>query len=326
MTIEATYRDTDECVQILAPTGGLAAGQVIQLPDGRAGFVEGLQAIAAGDPASIRVRGKVLVPKTASVVLLDGQDVMFDHSANTATLDNPLDDKDFHLGTIVGDCAAADAEILIELNHWAKGIVDLNRTGFDTDLVLTAGAPYQRAQGGAAELGFSLTAEAQKIDLVSTRTFPVSSNWILDAIVEVVANADADVADLDVGVAIGTHASDFDAITEFVSVHLDMGADLNIDAQSDDGTTDTALADTTDDFAVGTPFHVTIDGRDHASCKIYINGVKRLNASAFTLAAAAGPLKAICLLEKSANDSPGRVMLHKLQVRLAPEKWADVEN
>lgn len=324
MTIEATYRDSDECIQITAPTGGLSAGQIIQLPDGRAGYVEGLETVAAGDPASIRVRGQVLVPKTASVVLTDGQDVMWDHSANTATFDMPLDDKDFHLGVAVGDVAAGDTEFRVDLNVFARGIVDLNRTANDTVIVLTAGTPYMRAQGGAFEAGFSATAEAQKLDALSTRSFPLASEWIMEAIVEVVETCDADVGDLSVGVANGTHASDADAITESAFFHYDLGADLNIDAESDDGTTEVAATDTTIDFVAGTPHHLMLDGRDPSNVKYYINGVEVLSATANlgNIAVATGPLKALFHLEKSANDSPGRVMLHKMQVRIAPEKWA----
>src|SRR5262245_43344195 len=116
MTIEATMHHDHDTVAIVVPTGGLSAGQIIQLPDGRAGYVEGLEACAVGDKASIRVAGQVYVPKTASVVLTDGQDVMWDHSANTATFDMPLDDKDFHLGVTVGDVAATATEFLCDLN------------------------------------------------------------------------------------------------------------------------------------------------------------------------------------------------------------------
>lgn len=325
MTIEATFSHDHDTVSIVVPTGGLSAGQIIQLPDGRAGYVEGLEALAAGDRASIRVKGQVIVPKTASVVLLDGQDVMWDHSANTATFDMPLDDKDFHLGVTVGDVEGADTEFVVDLNVKAKGIIELNESGFATAVVKTAGDPYARMQGGAWAAGFSATAEAQKMDLLSKRSFPLASNWVLEGILEIVETCDADVGDLSLGVANATHASDADAITESVFFHFDLGADLNIDAESDDGTTEVGATDTTIDFAVGTPQHFMLDGRDPSNVKLYINGIERLAATANlgNIAVATGPLKALCHLEKSANDSPGQIRLDKFQVRIAPEKWLD---
>ena len=94
-----------------------------------------------------------------------------------------------------------------------------------------------------------------------------------------------------------------------------MGADLNIDAESDDGTTEVAATDTTVDFAVGTPVFLQIDGRNPASLKFYVNGVRVLESTTFNISAATGPLKALFHLEKSSNDSPGNVQLDVLRVR-----------
>ncbi len=173
--------------------------------------------------------------------------------------------------------------------------------------------------GGSLLAQFSETAEAQKLDLLSERSWPVSANWVLEAVVRVVTNCDADVGDLNVGVASDTHASDFDAIAEFAAFHWDLGADLNLDAQSDDGTTDVAITDTTVDWAVGTAVHLMIDGRTHTDLQMYVNGVLVLDATAFTLSAATGPLRAIFHLEKSSDNSPGIVELQRLRVRLAEQ-------
>jgi hypothetical protein len=169
------------------------------------------------------------------------------------------------------------------------------------------------------EAGFSATAEAQKLDWLSKRSFTIASNWILEAVIDVVTNADADVGDLNIGVANGTHASDCDSITESCFFHFDMGADLNLDAESDDGTTEVAATDTTVDWAVGTPIHLVIDGRDPTDIQMYVNGVLVLGSTTFTLTAATGPLKALFHLEKSANDSPGIVQLDMLRVRTAEQ-------
>lgn len=297
----------------------VTGGQVISLPDGRAAIIP--VDVAAAAQGGAQTEGVYNVTKAASQVWLDGDPIWWDHSANAATCIPPLvaGDKDFYLGTAVGDVAAATTTGRVNLNVHPEYIIDYHRDGGDTAVVLTAGTPYIYNRGGSMEAGFSLTAEAQKLDWLSKRSFPLGSNWILDFVVEVVTNADADVGDLNIGVANATHASDADAITESAFVHFDMGADLNIDAESDDGTTEVAATDTTLDWAVGTPLHGKIDGRDPTDLHFYINGVEVLAATAFDISAAVGPLKALFHLEKSANDSPGVVQLDMLRVRIANE-------
>lgn len=318
---EATlYKDSD-VIDITAPTGGYTAGQVLLLPDGRAGYVLGLASPSAGDRVAIQVSGLVTVAKTASIVILNGGEVKWDHSANSATIPTLVDSKDFILGVAVGDAASADTTMLVNLNVRSKGVINLQDSAFANARVYTAGFPRGGMQGGGYYAGFSATAEAQKEDLLSVQSFAISSNWIFEAIVNVLTAADADVVDVNVGVANATHASDADSITESMFVHLDSNGSLNILAESDDGTTEVAATDTTVDWVVGTPFHVAIDGRDPTDCQLYINGVNRLPASVFTFAAGTGPLKALFHVEKSANDSLFGVLLQKMEVRLT----ADVE-
>jgi hypothetical protein len=215
--------------------------------------------------------------------------------------------------------ASATTTCVVNLNVKPHYEVDFLRDGGDTAIILTAGTPYIYSRGASMEAGFSLTAEAQKLDWLSKRSFTIASNWILEAVIDVVTNADADVGDLNIGVANGTHASDCDSITESCFFHFDMGADLNLDAESDDGTTEVAATDTTVNWAVGTPIHLVIDGRDPTDIQMYVNGVLVLGSTTFTLTAATGPLKALFHLEKSANDSPGIVQLDMLRVRTAEQ-------
>lgn len=322
-TAEAVLLDgpTDEISIVM--TAACSGGDVIQLPDGRAGVVIGQNAadsaFSAGDTVGVATAGRWRILKTASIVLVEGGECMWDHSANTATYPLPASDKDFVLGRVIDDAAAADTTVDVQLNELGRPIISLQDSAFDHAPVLTSGTPVGSMQGGAYRAAFSATAEAQKLDLLSYRSFPINSDWIFEAIVEVVTNADADVGDLNVGVANGTHASDADSITESVFLHFDMGADANLDAESDDGTTEVAATDTTVDWAVGTPVHIVIDGRDHTDIQIYVNGANVLPSSTFTLAAGTGPLKALFHLEKSSNDSPGEVLLHKMEVRITPD-------
>lgn len=307
---ETDYRLTVEAA--------VSVGEVWQLANGLAAAYTEANAAASGDTGKRwTTTGQYTVPKAASVVVLDGADLWWDHSANAATPVPPLvaGDRDFFLGSAVGDAAAADESCAVNLNVRSIPVIDYHRDGGDTAIVLTAGTPYLVQRGGTLEAGFSATAEAQKLDWLSKRSFALGSNWILDAVVEIQTNADADVADLNIGVANGTHASDFDSVTERVSFHFDMGADLNLDAQSTDGSTTVSATDTTVDWAVGTPLFLTIDGRDPADVQMYVNGVLVLSATVFDISAATGPLKAIFHLEKSSNDSPGVVQLDMLRVR-----------
>lgn len=300
------------------------AGEVYQMASGLAGVLQGAAAGASGDARAFATTGQHTVIKKASQVWIDGAPLWWDHSANEATCVPPLTagDRDFFIGCAVGDAASADVSGAVNLNVEPAYVVDFHRDGGDTTVVLTAGTPYLVSRGGTMEAGFSATAEAQKLDWLSRRSFALASNPILEAVVNVAADADADVADCVVGFANGTHASDADAITESAFFKFNMtGADLNIYAESDDGTTEVAATDTTIDWAVGTPVFLCIDGRDPSNLKYYVNGVEVLAATANlgNIAAAAGPLKALFHLEKSANDSPGRVQLDMLRVRTAQQ-------
>lgn len=312
---EAELYQGDECPLDYTATAAITGGEVLQLRDGQAAVIP--VDVASGEKAGASTEGIYVVSKTTGQAWLDGCHIWWDHSANAATCVPPLvaGDRDFYLGCAVGDVAAAAAEGKVNLNQRPVYEIDLHTSGGDTAVVLTAGTPYIYSRGGSLDAAFSLTAEAQKLDWLSKRSFALGSKWILEASFEVVANADADVADLSIGVANATHASDADSITESAFFHLDMGGSLNILAESDDGTTEVAATDTTVDWAVGTPLTVWIDGRDPASLKYYVNGVRVLASTVFDISAATGPLKALFHFEKSANDSPGNVQLDALRVR-----------
>lgn len=319
---EATLRKDSDVIDIDAPTGGLDSGQVILLPDGRAGIVLGLKDADAADRVAVAVSGQFTVAKTASIVILDGGEVMWDHSANSGTIPLYTTDKDFYLGRVIGDAASADTTMTVELNAPKdSAYITLQKSAFANARVYTAGFPRGGMMGGGFYAGFSATAEAQKEDLLSVQSFAAASNWIFEAVVNVLTAADADVVDLNVGVANATHASDADSITESCFIHLDSNGSTNILAESDDGTTEVNATDTTADWAAGTPFHIQIDGRTLTDIQIYVNGANVLPESVFKLDKATGPLKALFHVEKTANDSLFDVLLSKMEVRLT----ADVE-
>lgn len=319
MSDAVRYQDHSDTLDYTA-IAAVSGGDVVQLPDGRAGVIP--TDLAAAGLGSASTVGIFTVTKKASQVWIKGARIWWDHSANEATcipiMGQAAGDKDFYLGTAYEDVASATVIGKVELNVRPQYIYDVHRDGSDTAVVMTAGAPYIASRGASIGAAFSATAEAQKLDILSKRSFPVSSNWVFEAIVEVVTTCDADVGDLTVGVANGTHASDAEAITEFAVFHYDLGADLNLDVASDDGTTDVDPTDSTTDWAEGTPLFLCLDGRDHTNVKYYINGVETNAATANLgdITLAAGPLKALFHLEKSSNDSPGYVQLDHMAVRI----------
>lgn len=302
----------DGILEVTTPSAGYAAGEVIQLPDGRAGVVAGLAALTSGQAAGIQTTGRVTLAKTASVVILPGGRVFWDRSANTATPLQIAAGADFFVGVAPDGAASADTTVVVDLNVQPSYLIDLHRDAFDHAPV---GTVVQRALGGEQYLAFTTAAEAEKLDLLSRKSVPVTVPMILEAIFQVVTAADADVADLNVGLANATHASDADSITESCFFHQDSGADLNLDAESDDGTTEVAATDTTVDLVVGTDVEVWIDARDLTDIKMYVNGVRVLSTSTFKLNAATGPLKALFHVEKSSNDTAGVYAVRHLAVR-----------
>lgn len=308
----------------LTAAAAVPVGECRQLANGLAGGYVSNRAASSGQSVQFVTAGPFVATKLAGQVWIDGCPLWWDHSANNATCVPPLvgGDRDFFIGSAVGDAASADTTGTVMLNQEPRYEIDFHRDGGDTAVVLTSGTPTILQRGGTLDAAFSTTAEAQKLDWLSKRSFALGSNWILEAVAEVVADADADVADCVVGVANGTHASDADAITESAFFKFNLtGADLNIYAESDDGTTEVAATDTTLDWAVGTPVYLVLDGRDPTNVKYYVNGVEVLSGTANlgNINAAAGPLKALFHFEKSSDDSPGRVQLDMLRVRTAEQ-------
>jgi len=289
------------------------AGDIIQLPDGRAGQV--IPSCISGELVGVRVFGVLRdVAKSANLVWIKGDPIWFDKAAQAATPLEPLGDSTaFYLGTAADDATAAAVLGNVILNVEPHYVIDSARDNGDTVIVktvvgsTTVEVPQVQQRGGMTYMQFGTTAEAQKTDWLSARGFQVGSNWIVDILFELITAADAAAVDIDLGVASGTDATNFESVVTFAAFHLD-GDDLNLDAHSDDGTTDKAPTDTTVDVVAGTPIHLKLDGRDPTDVKYYVNAVEKLAAEADlgNLAAASltSYLRAILHAEKTADDSP----------------------
>lgn len=282
-------------------------GDVIQVRDGRAGIVRGDYASGALMSVEVTEGLIVTVAKTASMVVLPGSRMFWDHSANKAHILH-RNDRDFFLGTAIEDVASATTTMKVALNKHPTYAVSL-ASGFVSVPINTAGFPFVHGTGEGVNLGFSATAEAQKVDALTHRGFAGGSTGaeaIFHALICVNTNGDASAVDINIGLANGTHATDADSITESMFCHID-GNSANINLESDDGTTEVAATDSTVDFTAGTPFLVQFDLRDLTDIQAYIDGVNVLPSSVFKLNAATGPLKVLAHMEKTSDDSPGNV-------------------
>jgi predicted RecA/RadA family phage recombinase len=319
---EALYVQEGESINWTADAA-YSAGEVIQMPDGRAGVVS--VDVASGGIVGVYVRGVFKVTKTASMVFLPGGRAFWDHSANASHY-KKVNDRDFYLGRYTEEAASAATVAYVALN------VD---PPADIDALGGEGGVLSVATGTAAAGGFGLpvvygksralrltaTSEVQCVDMLSVDKFAVGSNWIAEFVVRLGTNGSTSDVDFDIGVASGTSTSDAGAIAESCFFHIDGGA-LDLFASSDDGTTEVNETDTTVNVtaasAVSDRFECWLDGRDTSNVKFYVNGAEVLSATANlgNIALAAGPLGLLAILEKSTGTATaGPIYIDRMEAR-----------
>lgn len=307
---EAAFHAVGDTIDF-ATVAAVSAGEVLQVPDGRAGVV--VTGVAAGKTVSCQIAGIHKMAKTANEIYVPGQRLYWDASASKVTAVPPITAADYFVGCAAGDAAAADTEAKVALNQDWEGSIDQRKSTFASVPVLTAGDPRGYTLGGGMRFHIDATNEAQKIDALSHKAVSLDSDWIFLA--EVVIDAAAGSAtDISIGVADGTHATDFQSVATLCTIHVD-GGSQNILVQSDDGSTDVAPIDSTIDWTAAVPFSLAIDGRDPADIKLYINGIRETaSATTLALAAAASGLKACVHIEKTASTDAATVTVANLKV------------
>jgi hypothetical protein len=311
---ESTMKSSPIFVSEIAPTGGWTVGQVLQIADGRAGVVTGTHSPGAGQMTALQVGGQRTLTKTASVVVLDGDPMYWDRSANTATPLRALAGADFPIGVAVGDHAGAGSTVVVDLNTCPVYTIDALADPGTTVVVLTAGAPALTVHPGYLKLAMDTTTEAQKVDLLSDNSVPLTIPFIVEGRITIADNGDDTALDINVGIANATHATSADTITESCFLHFD-GNDLKINAESDDGTTEVAATDTTVAHVEDTYFDFRMDCRDLTDIQMYVDGINVLPASVFKLDAATGPMKLLAHIEKTSNNTPGELRIQHLAIR-----------
>lgn len=322
MAAATLVRNWDQLRKVL--TASEVSGVIRQHGDGRASYMTGLNAGSSGDQRTFSPVNQISVPKAANIVFLDGQEIFWDRSADNATY-LPGADRDFLIGTVVGDAQSADTTCTVNLNNHAEYLTQLqDGAGWNTLVVktvvgsTTVEVPDIKMRGGSAYMILGATSEAQKVDLLSTRAFAVGARWIAEFLINIHDDGSSTAIDFNVGVANGTHASDADAITEHCFFHMDANVTA-INAQSKDGTTTVAATDTTKVYALDTQLHLMIDGRNPADIQMYVNCVNVLPNSVFRLDNATGPLKLLVHIEKTANAEVGEYRIDRARVRLCEQ-------
>lgn len=312
MAAEATFVKKTGSVKLVA-TVALVSGQVVQLADGRAGVYQGLTSAAIGDTVALAVVGIFDLAKTSTINILAGGEVWWDASLNEATIETA---GDFYVGVAVQD-GLAGSDVRVDLNVAQTNEVSLNKGDWTTEATLGLGAVMTGLAGlgePRVTLAFDAVAEAAQAALFSAG-IDVDDKPILEAMIGIFDIGDNAVLDINFGLAVGSHATDFEAIAQFVAIQLDGNA-LSIFAHSDDGTTDVTLVDTTVDAVDNTFIHLVIDCRDKTSCKIYLDGVRVLSGTTFVLTLHTGNLSAIAHIEKSGADNTlADVRVSKFNVR-----------
>lgn len=316
--MESVYKQPGDALDY-TPDAAQSAGEVFQLKDGRAACVP--VDVASGALGAAVVTGVFTLEKTASIAILNGGRVYWDHSANKAHF-KKVNDRDFYVGRAVADSSESDTTVDVALNIDPRYDIDLRRDAFRTTLVGTAAAGgfgYPVQLGGSHILELTATNEAQKVDLLSVDGFATGANAIIEGVIRVLSDGSGTATDVSIGVANDTHASDAGAITESIFIHLDGNA-TTINAESDDGTTEVAQTDTTKTYTEGATFasrtEFWIDMRDPTDVQIYVDGVNVLPATVFGVGAATGPWYLLAHVEKSSSTDTYKIAVDRLCARL----------
>lgn len=315
---EAEIRDSGTTIAF-TPESGVSEGQVLQVKDGRAAVAKA--DISSGELGLVVVSGTIRCAKTTGMVFLDGGDVYWDYSADKAHY-KKVDDRDFFIGTALGDASSAATVMEVALNNSGRYLVDIMRDGFRTSITGTQalnGLGLWR-RGGAYNFVLSSTSEAQKLDALSVAGFATGANAIVEIVFAVPNDGAGSAVDVSLGVANNTHATDADSITESLFVHLDAN-NVNINLESDDNSTEVAATDSTIDYtegsAVANLVEVWFDMRNPADVQVYINGSNVLPSTVFDVSGASGPWKLLAHIEKTSAADVYELDLHRLRARIA---------
>lgn len=322
MTAESNMLQSDDCTRDYTAVAACVGGQVVQIRDGRCGIVQ--NDLAAGQKGSVALEGQFTIPKTTSMVFLDGGKVFWDYSANKAHF-KVVSDRDFYVGTVVGDAAAADTTLIVDINKTPVYNADLARDAYlsvPVGTVALNGLNFPYREGGALRFNITATSEAQKVDALGVEGFLPSTKPIIEVAFRMPNGGSGSASDFSIGVANGTNATNADTITDSVFFHLDGGA-LLINAECDDGTNETAATTTGVSFVAGTALANRVEGwidmRDLTSVKFYLDGVRVASGTTFSVAAMTNTLFLLAHVEKTTGTETADMTIDWLRARMSNE-------
>lgn len=295
----------------------LLAGDVVNLPTGRAGVV--VTDVATGRLGSAHVSGMFKVAKTDLIAFLQGGDVYWDVSAAKAHFRPESGSIDFKIGTVYNDALGADAYVHFSLNGRTNYPIDLNGGGdapdFTVGAVAGTTATVVNLVGGMAQINIAATSEAQGAAVVSNHGVLGSNKPIAEFRVAKYS-ASGTAIDMDWGIATGSHASDFESITAFAAFHQDGGDDV-IDTHSDDNVTDRAPATSGISLVDDTYAEYWLDARDDTNVKFYVDGILVDTAASKRIltAALASSLKLILEVEKTTGTETAELRCSRARMR-----------
>lgn len=320
---DATYKRKRSQI-LLTVNSAVSVNELWQLPNGMAGYLFGSQGTSSGERSTFETDGQVICPKTTGICLLDGGPVFWDHSANMAHY-KKVNDRDFFIGTAIGDAASGDNTCTVNLNVASRYNIDLAQDPYITIPVGTqalGGFLPPAREGGAIAFKLTATPEAQKVDARSVDGFALGANAIIEGAFRLPNGGSGSASDFSIGIANATHATDADAITDSAFIHLN-GNDLNIYAECDDGTNETNATDTTVDLTTGTAItnrvEFWIDTRDPASLKFYVNGSRVLSGTTFNISASTATWYLLAHLEKTTGTETADMTIDWLRARTAQQ-------
>lgn len=306
MTVEANFVQDADIVQYTV-TAAVVAGQVVQLPDGRAGVA--VDGYAAGALGAFQVSGIANLNKTLTMVMLIGSEIFWDASANAAHLLH-VNDKDFFVGTCQVSTLSADTTVKVAMNSRPSPTVSLAH-GFVTAPVSTAGFLTNTGGGDHAQMALDAANEAQKVDAFTWRKMAIGSQGVAHFLFNPNVNGTTSAVDISVGLANATHATDADSITEHVFLHVDGGSTtLNVQSKTSGATN--AAATTTLSLTAGTALLFQIDFTDNTAVKCYVNGVRVMDGTTgasktIDLSVCTGPLGLLVHMEKTSATATGNI-------------------
>lgn len=280
-------------------------GTTVMIADGTADANDYAYAAAGGKVS--KSSGGVPIGRFLTASTADGDRVEVLPIPYTPTSD-PIDgslviDEDF-----IGDWPANGTALSGQGSYsWTKG--ETNGTGV-TSIDLA---------NGVLAFSFDAVAEAALASLYMANS-PVdpSLGGTVEFLMRLPDIGDAAALDLNWGMASDNHATDFDAIAEFVAFHID-GADYSLKIQSDDGTTDTAITDTTVDLVAGTWYAFKIDFNNLEDVKFYYrvkdeeSWTQLLSGTTFDVGDASANWTPIVHLEKTSDDTDALIYLDRVR-------------